>query len=186
MGRFYILILHSIPMDEKILKKYGFSVIDLAYLTDEQRTLLDMELGKKKPNKRVLNLFKRFASVSKRVEGYTTYLKGYDMDTKAMQWISDMYSSIPPSSKEYKVVEKVMLNYTKVQIWLGNFFSIVNSFNHSMNLRHLSSAEKIMKRMEREVDRGRRIFKLFNSSLKELRATIMGEKGEEPTLIYFT
>jgi len=173
-------------MDEKILQKYGFTLIDVAYLTEDQKALLEMELDKKKPNKRVLNLFKRFASVSKRVEGYTAYLKGYDVDTRAMQWIRDMYSSTPPSSREYKVIENVIINYTKVQIWLGNFFSIINSFNHSMNLRHLSSAEKIMKRMEREVDKGRRIFKNFNSSLKDLKSSIMGEKGEEPTLIYFT
>ena len=173
-------------MDEKLLKKYGFTVIDVAYLTEDQKALLEMEMAKKKPNKRVLQLFKRFASVSKRVEGYTSYLKGYDMDTKAMQWIRDMYSSTPPSSREYKVIENVIHNYTRVQIWLGNFFSIINSFNHSMNLRHLSSAEKIMKRMEREVDKGRRIFKSFNSSLKDLKSSIMGERGEEPTLIYFT
>ncbi len=173
-------------MDEKLLQKYGFTLIDLAYLTDEQRSLLEIELGKKKPNKRVLALFKRFASVSKRVEGYTAYLKGYDVDTRAMQWIRDMYSSTPPSSKEYRIIENVILNYTKVQIWLGNFFSIINSFNHSMNLRHLGSAEKIMKRLEREVDKGRRVFKKFNSSLKELRSAIMGERGEETTLIYFT
>ena len=173
-------------MDEKLLKKYGFTVIDVAYLTEDQKALLEMEMAKKKPNKRVLQLFKRFASVSKRVEGYTSYLKGYDMDTKAMQWIRDMYSSTPPSSREYKVIENVIHNYTRVQIWLGNFFSIINSFNHSMNLRHLSSAEKIMKRLEREVDKGRRIFKSFNSSLKDLKSSIMGERGEEPTLIYFT
>jgi len=173
-------------MDEKLLKKYGFTVIDVAYLTEDQKALLEMEMAKKKPNKRVLQLFKRFASVSKRVEGYTSYLKGYDMDTKAMQWIRDMYSSTPPSSREYKVIENVIHNYTRVQIWLGNFFSIINSFNHSMNLRHLSSAEKIMKRLEREVDKGRRIFKSFNSSLKDLKSSIMGERGEEPRLIYFT
>jgi argonaute-like protein implicated in RNA metabolism and viral defense len=173
-------------MDEKILKKYGFTIIDVAYLTEDQKALLEMEINKKKPNKRVLSLFKRFASVSKRVEGYTAYLKGYDMDTRAMQWIRDMYSSTPPSSREYKVIERVMMNYTKVQIWLGNFFSIINSFNHSMNLRHLSSAEKIMKKLEREVDKGRRVFKNFNSSLKDLKSSVMGERGEEPTLIYFT
>ncbi len=173
-------------MDEKTLAKYGFTVIDIAYLSDDQKALLELELGKKKPNKRVLKLFKRFSSVSKRVEGYTTYLKGYDMDTKAMQWITDMYSSTPPSSKNYRIIEDVIHNYTKVQIWLGNFFSLMNSFNHSMNLRRLSSAEKIMKKMELEADRGRRIFKAFNSSLKSLRASIMGEKEEEPSLMYFT
>ncbi|ADD08025.1 hypothetical protein [Candidatus Aciduliprofundum boonei] len=173
-------------MDEKTLAKYGFTVIDIAYLSDDQKALLELELGKKKPNKRVLKLFKRFSSVSKRVEGYTTYLKGYDMDTKAMQWIMDMYSSTPPSNKNYKIMEDIILNYTKVQIWLGNFFSLMNSFNHSMNLRKLSSAEKIMKKMELETNRGRRIFKAFNSSLKALRASIMGEKEEEPSLMYFT
>ncbi len=173
-------------MDEKTLAKYGFTVIDIAYLSDDQKALLELELGKKKPNRRVLKLFKRFSSVSKRVEGYTTYLKGYDMDTKAMQWIMDMYSSTPPSNKNYKIIEDIILNYTKVQIWLGNFFSLMNSFNHSMNLRRLSSAEKIMKKMELETNRGRRIFKEFNSSLKALRASIMGEKEEEPSLMYFT
>ncbi len=173
-------------MDEKTLAKYGFTVIDIAYLSDDQKALLELELGKKKPNRRVLKLFKRFSSVSKRVEGYTTYLKGYDMDTKAMQWIMDMYSSTPPSNKNYKIIEDIILNYTKVQIWLGNFFSLMNSFNHSMNLRRLSSAEKIMKKMELETNRGRRIFKEFNSTLKTLRASIMGEKEEEPSLMYFT
>ncbi len=73
-------------MDQKILAKYGFTLIDVAYLSDDQKALLEMELGKKKPNRRVLKLLKRFSSVSKRVEGYTAYLKGYDMDTKAMEW----------------------------------------------------------------------------------------------------
>ncbi len=172
-------------LDEKLLKKYGFKIIDLAYLMDDQRAILQMELSKQRPNKRVLHLLKRLASISKRVEGLSTHLKGYDMDTKAMDWIIEMYSSTPPSNKNYKIIEDIILNYTKVQIWLGNFFSLMNSFNHSMNLRRLSSAEKIMKKMELETNRGRRIFKEFNSSLKALKASIMGEKEEEPSLIYF-
>ncbi len=173
-------------MDTKLLVKYGLTAMDVAYLTDEQKALLEMEFSRKKPSIRVIRLFKRFASVSKRVEGFTSYLKGYDMDTRAMQWISEMYSSTPPSSPDYRLIEKVILEYTKAQIWLGNFFSLVNSFNHSMNLRRLSAAEKAMKKMELEVGRGRRIFKEFNSALKELKNAVMGEREEEPLLTYFT
>ncbi len=97
-----------------------------------------------------------------------------------------MYSSTPPSNENYRTIGDVIHNYTKVQIWLANFFSIINAFNHSMNLRRLSSAEKIMKKMELEVDRGRRVFKEFNASLKNLRQMVMGEKEKEPLLIYFT
>lgn len=168
------------------ITKFGFSPMDIAYLTDEQRTLLKMELQKEKVNKRFLRLLKRFASISKRVEGYTAYLKGYDMDTKAMSWIVEMYSSTPPSSREYKYIAEVIKEYTEVQIWLGNFFSLVNAFNHSLNLRRLSSAEKTLKKLELEMGRGRRIFEKFNTGLKNLRKALMEGEKEEASLLYFT
>ena len=175
-------------LDEKLLKKYGFKVIDLAYLMDDQRAILQMELSKQRPNKRVLHLLKRLASVSKRVEGLSTQLKGYDMDTKAMEWIIEMYSSTPPSSPEYKDIEDVVHAYTKVQIWLGGFFTLLNAFSHSINLRQLSAAEKIMKKMELEVERARKIFREYGDALKKLRAFVLGghEEDEHPYLLYFT
>jgi len=173
-------------MEEKNVSEYGFTPMDIAYLMDDQKALLKMELQKKKANKRFLNLLKRFASVSKRVEGYTSYLKGYDMDTKAMNWIVEMYSSTPPSNREYEYIAEVIRNYTKVQIWLGNFFSLVNIFNHSLNLRRLSTAEKTLKKLELEIGRGRRIFADFNSSLKNLRKALMEGEKEETPLLYFT
>ena len=173
-------------VDEKVLIKYGLTAMDFAYLTDEQKAIFEMEIARKRVNLRVMAMLKRFASVSKSVEGITSYLKGYDMDTRAMQWIREMYSATPPSSGEYKLIESVILNYTKVQIWLGNFFSLVNSFNHSMNLRRLSSAEKTLKKMELEIAKGRRVFKEFNASLKNLKNHVMGEREEEKTLLYFT
>lgn len=173
-------------VDEKILTRYGLTTMDFAYLTDEQKAIFQMEIARKRVDSRVIKLLKRFASVNKSVEGITSYLKGYDMDTSAMQWIREMYSATPPSSGEYKLIENVILNYAKVQIWLGNFFSLVNSFNHSMNLRRLSSAEKTLKKMELEVAMGRKIFKEFNASLKNLKGHIMGEREEEKVLMYFT
>ena len=168
------------------ITKLGFTPIDLAYLMDDQKALLKMEIQKKKPNKRFLILLKRFASISKRVEGFTTYLKGFDMDTKAMSWVVEMYGSTPPSSVEYKYIASVIKNYTTVQIWLGNFFSLVNTFNHSLNLRRLSSAEKTLKKLELEIGRGRKIFGEFNASVKKLRMALMEGEKEETSLLYFT
>ncbi len=174
-------------MGEEIdIGEYGFTPMDIAYLMDDQKALLKMELQKKKASRRFLHLLKRFASVSKRVEGYTAYLKGFDMDTKAMSWIVEMYGSTPPSSMEYKYIADVVKNYTIVQIWLGNFFSLVNAFNHSLNLRRLSTAEKILKKLELEIGRGRRIFGQFNASLKNLRKALMEGEKEESSLLYFT
>ncbi len=170
----------------KSIKKFGFGEMDIAYLMDDQKALLKMELQKKNPSKRFIRLLKEFSTISKRVEAYTAYLKGYDMDTKAMSWIMEMYNTTPPSSNEYKIMDDVMKSYTQVQLWMGNFFSLINAFNHSMNLRRLSTAEKILKKMELELGRGRRIFSKYNSSLKSLKKVIMEGNHEEPSLIYFT
>ncbi len=172
--------------EEVDLSEFGFTPMDIAYLMEDQKALLKMELQKKKVNRRFLRLLKRFASVSKRVEGYTSYLKGYDMDTKAMSWIVEMYGSTPPSSREYPFIAEVIKNYTSVQIWLGNFFSLVNTFNHSLNLRRLSTAEKTLKKLELEIGRGRKIFAKFNTSLKNLRKALMEGEREEAPLLYFT
>ncbi len=167
------------------MKKYGISTVDVAYLTDEQRNLLEVEIKKSKPSKRFLSLLKGFSSVSKRVEGYTSFLKGFDVDTNAMDWIVNLYSNTPPSHEEFKIMGEVINNYTKSQVWIGYFFSLVNSFNHALNLRRLSTAEKILRKMQLEVERARKIFKEFDTSLKNFKSQILGMKEEEIELEYF-
>ncbi len=172
-------------MDEKLLRKYGFTEIDFSYLMDEQRTLLEMELKKERPNKRVIEIIKKFSSVSKRVEGMTSYLKGYDVDTNAMGWIVNLYSSLPPSSERYKIVEKVIESYTRTQIWVGFFFSLVNTLNHALNLRRINAAMKIIRKMEKEVERSRKIFREFNENLRILREEFLGSREEEAQELWY-
>ena len=175
-------------MDEKLLKKYGFSQIDFSYLMDDQKALLELELQKEKPNRRVVDIIKRFSSISKRVEGFTAYLKGYDVDTNAMEWIINLYSNTPPNSERYKSLEKVIESYTKAQIWIGFFFSLVNTLNHALNLRRISAAAKIIRRMEKQVEKARRIFREFNDNFRELREDFLGAKEEDEEkieLLYF-
>ena len=108
------------------------------------------------------------------------------MDTEAMAWVLKMYESMPPSSDEYQVLARVVESYGRAQIWLGYFFSLVNSLNHDLLLRRLTSAEKRIRRLELEVERARRIFKEFNSSVKQLRDSVVGTREEETELGYFT
>ncbi len=159
---------------------------DMQYLTDLQRALLEEEAKRENPNARVFAILKRFASISKRVEGLSSFFKGFTMDTEAMAWVLKMYESTPPSSDEYPVLARVVESYGRAQIWLGYFFSLVNSLNHDLLLRRLTSAEKRIRRLELEVERARRIFKEFNSSVKQLRDSVVGTKEEEPELGYFT
>ena len=172
-------------MKGKKNRKSGMKQVDIEYLMDTQRKLLEMELKKSKPSKRFLSLLKNFSSVSKRVEGYTSFLKGFDVDTGAMGWIIELYSNTPPSTPEYDAMSEVIANYTKAQIWVGYFFSLVNTFNHALTLRQLSTAEKIVRKMQLEVERARRIFREYDMSLKKLKSTVLGMKEEEPELEYF-
>ncbi len=158
---------------------------DTQYLTDIQRAILEEEMKRENPNMRIFSILKRFASTSKRVEGLTTYFKGFSMDTDAINWVIKLYESTPSNSPEYGLLSRVVESYGKAQIWLGFFFSLVNSLNHDLLLRRLTSAEKIIRRMELEVERARRIFKEFNSSVKDLRDSIIGMKEEAPELEYF-
>ncbi len=168
--------------------KEGINILteqDIQYLTDFHRSILESETKRDKPNMRVFKILKRFASISKRVEGLTSYFKGFSMDTDAMSWVMKMYENSPPNTDEYRAIANVVKSYTAAQIWLGYFFSLVNSMNHNLSLRRLTSAEHILRKMELEVERSRRIFKEFNRNVKELRSVIIGSHEDVPDLTYF-
>ncbi len=170
--------------EKEVKEIFGLTPVDLAYLTDEQRDIIQEEAKKTKPNKRIFKIMKRFSSVSKSVEGFTAYFKGFDMDTNAMTWIVSTYQNTPPNSENYTLLMNVIASYTKAQIWLGYFFSLVNSLNHNLNLRQLTAAEKTIRKIELEVERGRRIFTDYNKSVKDLRNKML-EFQEEIDLSYF-
>ncbi len=172
--------------EKKIKNLFNLTSLDLAYLTDDQRAIVQVESKKSKPNKRIFKILKRFSSVSKSVEGFTSYFKGFDMDTNAMSWIVSSYQNMSPRSENYTILVNVIESYTRAQIWLGYFFSLVNSLNHNLNLRQLTAAEKTIRKMELEVERGRRIFSDYNNAVKNLRKKMLGfTEEEEVDLSYF-
>ncbi len=142
---------------------------DLMYLSDEQRDILQKEAKRENPNERIFTIMKRFASISKRVEGMSSFYKGFVMDTDTISWVLELYKNTPPNAENYSNLALAVESYSKAQIWLGYFLSLVNSLNHDLRLRRLTAAEHVLRKLELEVDRGRRIFKNFNNAMKSLR-----------------
>ena len=163
-----------------ILRDMGMSPTDMLFIPEDVEAFLDVMLEEKKGKRleRVVGLIKRYSKLNKKLSGITAMFSAFDSSTDAMQWILERYSTYAMTGHEGEVAKELVEAYYRIKIWSGYFMSLVNSLNFALWTRRYTTAEKIITKMEKEVERAVDLYREFDRKVRELIEIQLGPAAE--------